>query len=300
MEFTVLNGFCDDTGCNNTGNFADVPTVNMLIEGVVSGNKYNYNASSFLNVGFDDGESSIAWNIDPISHSLTSLTMVDAIGNDSAANWLSELRGSIANGVSFDEAKCPEDCDGFVDSRLQTTGQVTATLVANPPQIDLGDVVVAFEQGAGTWKWVDDANWVHVHTQASEQMVTGDFNGNGEDDLVMSFGANGLWVWWDDTWWEQLHPLPSEQLATGDLDGDGADDILVSFAPRFGLWKWMNGKNWVKLHSLPAEQMVVSDLDGDGRHDAIISFPNGAGTWKWMNNRDWVKLHSLSAEGLSS
>ena len=127
-------------------------------------------------------------------------------------------------------------------------------------------------------------------------MATGDIDGNGQDDVVVDFGATyGLWIWSDATTWKQLHALSAKALVTGDLDGNGLQEILIDFGPGYGLWIWSNNSNWVRLHAASPKTMTIGDLDGNGRDDVLIDFGGVYGLWVWKNNSTWEQLHARTA-----
>ena len=78
-----------------------------------------------------------------------------------------------------------------------------------------------------------------------EHMVTGDFDGNGVDDLAMDFGPGiGLYLRKNLTQWVFLHSSTSEGFASGDLDGSGQDEVVVDFGPGSGIYAWQNDTAW--------------------------------------------------------
>jgi len=49
------------------------------------------------------------------------------------------------------------------------------------------------------------------------EIVTGDLDGNGRDEIAIDFGTAGLWIWLNDTGRQQLHHVSPEQMAVGEL-----------------------------------------------------------------------------------
>ena len=166
--------------------------------------------------------------------------------------------------------------------------------------IEQDDLVIGFPT-LGTWKWMNDSQWVKLHSSLPELMVTGDLDGNGQDDVVIDFGPTiGLWRWMNDSQWVKLHGQSPEVMATGDLDGNGLDDVVIDFGPTIGLWRWMNNAGWIKLHNISPELVVTGDLDNNGMDEAVIDFGSTVGLWRWMNNSQWVKLHGQSPEVMAT
>ncbi len=129
-------------------------------------------------------------------------------------------------------------------------------------------------------------------------IVTGDIDGSGEDDIIVDFGSLGTWVRMNDSTWAQLHTLSPETMASGDIDGGGSADVILDFGG-LGTWVLMNNSTWVQLHTLSPETMTTGDIDGGGLDDIIIDF-GGLGTWVRMNNSTWVQLHTLSPETMTT
>jgi len=79
--------------------------------------------------------------------------------------------------------------------------------------------------------------------------VTGDIDGNGQDDVIIDFGPGfGIFVRFNNSFWVQLHTLSPETMVTGDIDGNGQDDVIIDFGPGFGIFVRFNNSFWVLLH----------------------------------------------------
>jgi hypothetical protein len=121
--------------------------------------------------------------------------------------------------------------------------------------------------------------------------AVGDFDGDGNDEIAVDFGAAGIWKY-DSGAWTQLAPENPESLLAGDVDGDSADDILADLVTA-GLWLW-NGGTWSRLSGVNVESMAVGDVDADGAAEVIGSF-GAAGLWLY-NGGAWTQLSGVSAD----
>ncbi len=94
-----------------------------------------------------------------------------------------------------------------------------------------------------------------------ETVTIGDIDNNGQDDVIVDFGAGGLWVWLNNTGWVGLTGSNPEGMVVGDLDNNGRDDVIVDFGTA-GLWVRLNNTSWVKIHDFDSEGVVTGNIDG--------------------------------------
>jgi FG-GAP-like repeat len=152
------------------------------------------------------------------------------------------------------------------------------------------DVFVALSNGSG---FLGGAKWHDFFALPGETPLTGDFNGDGRDDIVaftqgtagdvfvaLSTGtAFGAGVKWND-----FFSLAGEVPAVGDVNGDGLDDVVtftrnaaadvfVALSTGSG---FEGGVKWNDFFGLAGEYPGVGDVNGDGRAD-IVAFTQGAG-----------------------
>jgi hypothetical protein len=157
------------------------------------------------------------------------------------------------------------------------------------------DLVVNFGAGVGLWRYDYGRPWSQLHSVSPQDVVVGDLDGNGIQDLIVNFGsaAGGVWVYRNKATWFPLNSLAPAHMAVGDLDGNGLDDVILSFAGR-GVWIWYNSASWVQLHQLDPSLMAVGNIDGAAGADLILDFP-GQGVWTFRNNAIWSRIHALDA-----
>ena len=60
-----------------------------------------------------------------------------------------------------------------------------------------------------------------------EQVVVGDMDNNGADDVIGDFGVDGIFVKRNLGAWVQLHNINPEDMTIGNLDGTAGDDLVV-------------------------------------------------------------------------
>lgn len=158
----------------------------------------------------------------------------------------------------------------------------------------------------------DSAVWYDFVVQSPNwsDVVVGDFDGNGRDDIVHVDGNTGdLIALFSDgtsftprTWSRLPQAGPWQHVLVGDFDGNGRDDV-AAYAATTGRWWVVEGRKgktgtepatWVRL-SNPGQNLrhaVVADVTGDGRDD-IVTFTGGNRKLKVMRSAGdhFVKRH---------
>ena len=75
------------------------------------------------------------------------------------------------------------------------------------------DLVIDFGVTYGIWTYHNDTTWNCLHDLTAEALVVEDFDGDGRDEIVISFGAAGLWRNKNGAW--TLHQASVSALVTG-------------------------------------------------------------------------------------
>jgi predicted outer membrane repeat protein len=161
------------------------------------------------------------------------------------------------------------------------------------------EVYVALSYGSGM---DTESIWLStIGVDNGDLLQSGDFNGDGYDDLVLFARNEGkVYVALSNgngfaapTVWHNWFAVSSyERPKVGDIDGDGLDDIVtfatdsptaqgdvyiaLSTGARFG--DGQNSDKWHDWFSVDPEQTVqIGDLDGDGRDDFLTFMPPPSG-----------------------
>ncbi len=109
---------------------------------------------------------------------------------------------------------------------------------------------------------------------------TGDFNGNGRDDILWR-RSDGMVSVWDDgqiglAHWIDLIPTDWQIAGTGDFNGNGRDDILWRRSDGM-VSVWDDGQiglaHWIDL--IPTDWQIagIGDFNGNGRDDILWRAP---------------------------
>ncbi|MEV8376504.1 DUF2961 domain-containing protein [Kribbella sp. NPDC056861] len=153
------------------------------------------------------------------------------------------------------------------------------------------DVFVA--TSTGTSFAGDGVKWHDFFATGTEIPQTGDFNGDGRDDLVTFTRGSTADVWValstgtgfaPSVLWHEHFAVGSEVPMVGDFNGDGKDDIVVFTRGSAGLVyvSLSNGSRFVEdgwlwhgSFGLGTEVQSVGDFNGDGMDD-IATFTRGS------------------------
>nr|WP_238353563.1 VCBS repeat-containing protein [Kribbella solani] len=196
------------------------------------------------------------------------------------------------------------DAAGNASAPTPTLATVAKRSTVSDVDGDGKDDVVTFTRGDQADVYVakstgqrfdgDGQLWHPSFAIGNEIPQTGDFNGDGRDDIItftrgtkhevwvaLSNGVNGFLP---ATRWHTFFALDGEVPMVGDFNGDGRDDIVtftlgsthdvyvsLSDGTKFveTSWQWHSDFGW------PGEVQDVGDFDGDGRDD-IATFTRGS------------------------
>jgi hypothetical protein len=104
-------------------------------------------------------------------------------------------------------------------------------------------------------------------------IASGDYNGDGTDDIAVFRASTGLWSVRDLT--TAYYGISTDQAAPGDYDGDGSADIAV-FRPASGQWFV---RNFTRVYyGTNGDTTIPGDYDGDGISDIAV-FRSATGRW---------------------
>jgi hypothetical protein len=155
-------------------------------------------------------------------------------------------------------------------------------------------LLVDFGATYGEWMLIYGAGWAHLHNGSPEEVVAGDMDGNGVEEIILDFGPSyGVWVRSNNSSWVHLHNQSPVAMGVADMDNNGQKEVILSFAGA-GVWVLRNSATWTQLHAQTATKIVAGQLDNIAGEDVILNLP-GAGLWKRMNNATWAPLHASNS-----
>ncbi|NOQ53337.1 MAG: hypothetical protein GQ558_01890, partial [Thermoplasmata archaeon] len=171
----------------------------------------------------------------------------------------------------------------------------------------VGHIRILWGDSSGTWSLaratkLDDPS-------GPQEVATGDFDGDGEVDLVVAQSSNtkiylnkGEGSFVDST--DITIPMGGSRVSTGDLDGDGYDDILVSVSGDAKVFMGGDGgpdtTADITFTTSNCGDTLIEDVDGDGHLDVILGERNGGKANVYLGSRsgpDTTADHSLTVSG---
>jgi hypothetical protein len=168
--------------------------------------------------------------------------------------------------------------------------------------------------------FLNEGNWTFTPitgTGSTADMTIGDFDDDGDVDVVGGFGNDGFHVYLNDgagafTQGPHLGADFTQKLAVGDLDGDGDLDVVRSAAQPPGttnrrIERWLNDGtgNLSSPITICIDDSLVyvdlGDLEGDGDLDVVAISTNGniGGIRRLINAGDgtFTQLANLNDRG---
>jgi len=190
------------------------------------------------------------------------------------------------NGDGLDDVivGAPEDDNNSLDN------SGSAFIFFSPFSSPTSNDVVTNIPGTGVSVLLNDnTSSVLLHADTAEAIAVADVDGNGVDDVIVSFppatgpdGNGGTYISRNEGPLVSLIPQTAEQIVAGDFDGSGQDDLFLDFGVGVGLASYMNDTVVALLTPQSPLTMAVGDVDNSGADDVVLSF-TAFGTVLFLN-----------------
>jgi hypothetical protein len=227
---------------------------------------------------------------------------------DAHPNTSKDYRGVVAldvNGGGSDELYCDFGSNGL----WVYHGASWLKLNAADPQW-----IIGFEEGgteyllcdfgtAGLWYWRYSGSWsgqfVKITTADPDNTVfVSDWDNDGDDEVFLTFGANGLWVYdkGETTILTKLHAtIPNMDCSLRcDLWTAGWDEVAFSYGAE-GLWTvYLNksGPDWQKINASNSSfDNATANVEGTSADEELIIDFGTTGMWLY-DGYTWHRLSS--------
>lgn len=165
------------------------------------------------------------------------------------------------------------------DYKSAHPGNANEEISVMTPEPGIWHVLVK-ANGLGTYKITARIFYsVSPKIDKAQTGIACDFDGNGQDDLVLIISGYGIQAYMNNTGWFDLTnglPVP-KTVSCGDIDGDGKKDIVVlsnnrlyKFNPSY--WRWHEFGDF----QTAVKDLLTADVDDDGIDDIAILTEEGS------------------------
>ncbi|MFZ1641528.1 MAG: choice-of-anchor Q domain-containing protein, partial [Candidatus Contendobacter sp.] len=152
---------------------------------------------------------------------------------------------------------------GSLVAGLTSTGQIYYTTVAPLTAGDEGQLATDATDATAMDALPHANAWGNIPGQLA-QLRIGDFNGDGEGDLIGVANNGSIWYTTNRGPWASV-PGGLSQISVGDFNGDGKDG-LIGLAGNGSIWYTNDLSVWTQIPG-GLSQIAIGDLNGDGKAD---------------------------------
>jgi len=153
---------------------------------------------------------------------------------------------------------------------------------------------VACDFGAtfGLWYWSLANGWEQLNTADPDKMIEADIDGDGQDELIVSFIGFGLYIYDDPGVWTLINTaIPDGMLSY-------YNGVVCDFGAAYGLWSYSESGGWVQFNTADPDLMVVVDIDNDGQDELAVSF-EGYGLYTYAPvGGIWQQISTMIPDGM--
>ena len=222
----------------------------------------------------------------------------------------------LSNGISFELSSGWGTISGYSLGRITdkvVAGDFNADGKADIAAVcDIGNNIIQLHVWLSNGTKFEDytvwqENQMYTGLNVSGRVVSGDFNGDGKDDICALYNYSNanvaLHVWestgtsftgWNNWGYHTQYNAncTTGKMVAGDFNGDGKDDVstiydygngtaalhmCTSNGSSFTAWDWRwheTHENWYHAYAITG-RMVAGDFDGDGKDDIVAMYAYG-------------------------
>jgi len=197
--------------------------------------------------------------------------------------------------------------DPAVPVMLTTAGTVIS---AQRGALTTGDIWGVDRMYFNTWQvsWSGTSVWDTLNYSGLDpsQLLFGDFDGDGEDDVFWANGSQWRISWSGTSAWETVNTSGYTNVQIGDLDGDGRDDVFLATGSAWYV-SWAGTSPWDLINNSSYTNVQLGDIDGDGADDVFLAdgrrwFYSSGGTSRWIflntSSYNSVQLGDMNGDGI--
>ncbi|MCP4346501.1 MAG: hypothetical protein GY795_13370 [Desulfobacterales bacterium] len=189
--------------------------------------------------------------------------------------------GGDTTNLAFTVARINDTPVGTIAGLFEVAGS------CGDPSVSL---VVDFGPSWGLFGYDENDLWTPLNSNDPDDMVTADIDGDGQDELVVTFAGMGLYIW-EGTGWSRINDVPEKMIEFN-------SGLMLDFGSEWGLFRYNEANGWTPLNNNDPYDMVAADIDGNGQDELAVSFvsdtPEIEGLYIWNNG--WSKINNTVPE----
>jgi hypothetical protein len=195
------------------------------------------------------------------------------------------------NGDGMDELVAAFRGDGLY-SYVPTDGRRQINTEIPEDMIRYGDGIACdFGAAYGLWIWSESGGWRRINDVEADKMIAADIDGDGEDELIVSFTGYGLYFCDDPGVWTQINTVIPENMIRLN------NGIVCDFGATHGLWIWTQAGGWEQWNPADPDKVLAVDIDHDGEDELVASFA-GYGLYRRNETGFWTLMNTVIPENM--
>jgi len=179
----------------------------------------------------------------------------------------------------------------YDDPGLWTTTPINTALPDAMVRYSNG-VVCDYGATLGLMSYSQAGGWVEFNPEDPDKIAVVDIDGDGKDELVVSFVGYGLYTYKPEggTWDPINREIPESMIQLG-------NGIALDFGATYGLWVWSQAGGWQQRNTVDPGLMVAVDIDNDGVEELVVAF-TGYGLYYFDDTDGWQLLNAVVPEDM--